>query len=466
MVHLHYQKFLSYIIYILVLGGNLFAQNCPGPSQFGSQWVLGNFSIAGMEVSSQCTGRAITINSGNVTNARYIYDYKNRSDTSKATNQTSFTYSQPGYYCIVQLGTINGKPSLTSASIQVYSASKPTFTLSSDCGNSTKLLINTAGLAFGQYKIDWGDGKPAQTYALGQPFPTYTYAGPGNYQVKVTGEGTGALAGCTAVSDPQPFEILPAPAPISGAVATVRGDAFGEVRVTVPNTVKAKHFSYAKNGTELIRTTNVFIDSTLTPSQSSACYLVSYSDICDQKPTATPTVCTIHLKMEGEMLKWSSESPFASVVSAYTVEKLNATGQVVGTYNVTNVNEWLMDPTDTDAEVIYRIRATAADGQTSISNSIRFGRSPNLFVPDTFSPNNDLLNDTFDIKGQSIEKGEVIIYDRWGNVLFHTTDWTKGWDGTDANGRNVPPGFYTYRIEYADTQKNAYTKRGTVSLLR
>lgn len=466
MIHSHCRRFLLSSIYILIIGNNIFAQ-CPTKTQFGSQWVVGSFEITGTQAGSQCTGRAVTVSTPTtVTKARYVYDYKTITDTSKATSQTSFTYTQPGYYYIVQLGTLDGKPSLFCNLIQVYATTKPTFTITSDCGTSTKVKINTTGLIYGRYLVDWGDGKPTQIYTPGQPDLSYMYANPGFYQVKVRGEGTLALTGCNADSDPQPFEVLPAPAPISGAVATVRAEAYGEVSLNLPNTVKVKHFSYVKNGTEFIRTANVFIDSTVTPAQSSACYLVSYSDICDQKPTSAPTVCTIHLKMEGESLKWSSESPFTSPVNAYTVEKLSETGQVIATYNVINLNEWLIDPTDTDPEVIYRIRATAADGQTSISNSIRFGRSANLFVPDTFSPNNDLLNDTFEIKGQSIEKGEVFIYDRWGNMLFHTTDWTKGWDGTDANGRNVPPGFYTYRIEYADTQKNAYTKRGTVSLLR
>lgn len=466
MMHSYCRRFLPYSIYLLIVGSRTFAQ-CPVASQLGTQWVVGSFTITGTQTGSQCTGRAVTVTTpATVTKARYVYDYKTIADTSIASTSTSFIYTQPGFYYIVQLGTLNGHPSISCIPIQVYSASKPTFTLSSDCGNTTHLLINTMGLAFEKYQIDWGDGKPLQTFSLGQPTPTYTYASPGNYQVKVTGEGAGALTGCTSVSDPQAFEVLPAPAPISGAVATVRDEAYGEVSLTIPGTMKVKHFSYVKNGTEFIRAANVFIDSTITPSQSSGCYLVSYSDICDQKPTSAPTVCTIHLKMEGESLQWSSESPFTSPVSAYTVEKLSATGQVIATYNIAGLNEWLIDPTDTDSEVIYRIRATSADGQTSISNTIRFGRSANLFVPDTFSPNNDLLNDTFEIKGQSIEKGEVFIYDRWGNMLFHTTDWTKGWDGTDANRRNVPPGFYTYRIEYTDTQKNAYTKRGTVSLLR
>ncbi|AEI50291.1 gliding motility-associated C-terminal domain-containing protein [Runella slithyformis] len=466
MIYVQYRQFISCCLYLLMMGNHIFSQ-CPKKSQFGSQWVDGNFGITGKEVGTQCTGRAVTVTTpSTLIQARYIFDYKTISDTSKAISQTSFTYSQPGYYCIVQIGFIDGKPSLAAYPIQVYSASKPTFNLSSGCSNSTKLQINTMGLAFGQYQIDWGDGKPSQTYTLGQPAPLYTYGGPGNYQVKVTGEGTGALVGCTAISDPQSFEVLPVPAPISEAVANIRGNTYGEIYVTLPNTVKVKHFSFEKNGSEFIKTANIFIDSTITPTQSSACYRVSYTDICDQKPDASPTVCTIHLKMDGEMLKWSSESPFTSAVSTYFVEKLNATGQVVTTYKAATLNEWLIDPTDTDVYLIYRIRATSADGQTSFSNPIRFRRSPILFVPDTFSPNNDLLNDTFDIEGQSIEMGEVFIYDRWGNTLFHTMDWKKSWDGTDANGRNVPAGFYTYRIEYTDAQKNTYSKLGSVLVLR
>ncbi|WP_428658466.1 gliding motility-associated C-terminal domain-containing protein [Runella sp.] len=473
MIRSQNRQFLPYIISLCAIylcgmgwGGVVFGQ-CPFPSQFGPQWVDGSFSIAGTEVGTQCTGRAVQVTTpANVTKARYIYDYKSKADTSKATPQTSFTYTQPGSYAIVQMGVINGKPSLWCNSVQVYSSSKPTFTLSDGCGNSTKLMINTTGLAFGQYLIDWGDGKPAQLFAPGQPSPTYTYTGPGAYQIKVTGEGTLALAGCKAVSDPQTFEVLQDPVSITNAVTTVVDNIYGKITITLPNTVKTKNYSFNRNGSEILRISNTLIDSTTNTSQGSVCYQVSYTDICDRRPTNQPTVCTIYLEVDGETLKWTSQSPFISAVATYTIEKIGDNGQVLATYPNNNAAEWPIDINDNDPTVIYRVRATSTDGQSSISNTIVYARVPKLFVPDTFSPNNDSVNDTFEIKGQAITIGQITIYDRWGNVLYSTDSWTKAWDGSDANGRKVTQGAYTYRIDYTDVQNKSYSKLGTVYLVR
>lgn len=457
--------------YIMCLCGLVFTQvtlaQCPVPAQFGPQWVNGSFGITGIEVGTQCTGRPVTVTTPtSVVNARYIFDYKNIADTSRAKSTTSYPYPQPGYYNIVQIGIVNGKPSVACISIQVYATAKPTFSLASECGNTTKLTINTTGLAFGQYFIDWGDGKQAQVFKPGQPTPTYTYAASGTYQIRVRGEGTLALSGCNADSDLQTFEVLNDPAPITNATATVVNNLYSQVSITVPNTVKVKNYSFTKNGTELTRVNSIFIDSSLNATQSGACYQVAYADACDRKPATRPTVCTIYLQVEKETLKWSPESPFSTAVNTYTVEKLNENGQVVATYPVGNTTEWPIDISDNDAEVVYRVRATSVSGQNSLSNAISYGRTVKLFVPDTFSPNNDGLNDTFEIKGQLINKLEITVYDRWGNVLYNTKDLTNGWNGTDVNGRALSPGFYTYRIEYTDTKERSYSKLGTVNLMR
>src|SRR5690606_16829124 len=59
----------------------------------------------------------------------------------------------------------------------------------------------------------------------------------------------------------------------------------------------------------------------------------------------------------------------------------------------------------------------------------------NLYLPTAFSPNGDGLNDTYapvyDCQPQFFE---MSIFDRWGKVIFETTDYTKSWDGT-INGR-------------------------------
>jgi gliding motility-associated-like protein len=69
-----------------------------------------------------------------------------------------------------------------------------------------------------------------------------------------------------------------------------------------------------------------------------------------------------------------------------------------------------------------------------------------LFVPNSFSPNGDNHNDKLYLRGHNIEKMIFRIFDRWGEMVFETTDQSIGWDGT-FRGKKLDPDVYVY---YAD----------------
>jgi len=58
----------------------------------------------------------------------------------------------------------------------------------------------------------------------------------------------------------------------------------------------------------------------------------------------------------------------------------------------------------------------------------------------------------------------MLIFDRWGRLMFETKDVNKGWDGS-FKGKVVPQGVYTYLIEVTAAGKK-YEKRGTVTVVR
>lgn len=69
-----------------------------------------------------------------------------------------------------------------------------------------------------------------------------------------------------------------------------------------------------------------------------------------------------------------------------------------------------------------------------------------LYMPSAFTPNEDGKNDVFRIPpGASLTLGEFSIFDRWGNIVFRTTDITEGWHGT-YQGENLATGTYAYLI--------------------
>jgi gliding motility-associated-like protein len=74
---------------------------------------------------------------------------------------------------------------------------------------------------------------------------------------------------------------------------------------------------------------------------------------------------------------------------------------------------------------------------------------PPLFIPNSFTPNADGLNDVFSPAGNydNIIDFYMAIYNRWGQLVFETRDKTKGWDGI-INQETVQLGVYIYKIDY------------------
>ena len=70
-----------------------------------------------------------------------------------------------------------------------------------------------------------------------------------------------------------------------------------------------------------------------------------------------------------------------------------------------------------------------------------------VFVPNAFSPNGDGINDVLiPTSSKHSEMQSFQIFDRWGGLLFSTSDWGTGWDGQAASGEYVMPGVYTYAL--------------------
>jgi gliding motility-associated-like protein len=94
---------------------------------------------------------------------------------------------------------------------------------------------------------------------------------------------------------------------------------------------------------------------------------------------------------------------------------------------------------------------------------------PYLWVPNSFSPNDDGLNDVFKPKAQKVSDYRLTVYNRWGERVFQSAKVSEGWDGT-FDGKQAPTGVYLYQIVYKLRNEEGTirlkTKEGTVQLIR
>lgn len=89
-----------------------------------------------------------------------------------------------------------------------------------------------------------------------------------------------------------------------------------------------------------------------------------------------------------------------------------------------------------------------------------------IAVPTAFTPNKDGLNDyLYPLNAYKATQLQFKVYNRIGQLVFQTTDWTKKWDGT-FNGLSQPSGTYVWMLQFTDEKGNRVFKKGTTVLIR
>ncbi len=121
-------------------------------------------------------------------------------------------------------------------------------------------------------------------------------------------------------------------------------------------------------------------------------------------------------------------------------------------------------------EVDYNVRLiveNAAGCVDTATRQIRKLRSCYIDVPSAFTPNGDSNNDyLYPLNAYKAINLEFRVYNRYGQLVFETKDWTRKWDGT-IGGKPQPTGTYVWMLEYInrDTGKK-YALKGTTVLIR
>jgi gliding motility-associated-like protein len=96
---------------------------------------------------------------------------------------------------------------------------------------------------------------------------------------------------------------------------------------------------------------------------------------------------------------------------------------------------------------------------------VRENENTEVFIPNIFSPNNDGNNDVLFVRSEGIKELEFVIYDRWGEKIFETTDPTQGWDGT-YKGKELSTAVFSYYVKATSYGGEAMEKKGNVTLVR
>ncbi len=87
-----------------------------------------------------------------------------------------------------------------------------------------------------------------------------------------------------------------------------------------------------------------------------------------------------------------------------------------------------------------------------------------LFVPNSFSPDGDGINDHLNFRSNSIFTAELMIFNHYGKLVYSTSDYQNGWDGRKNNGWKCETDTYFYLIKGQATDGKPFSKFGEVFL--
>ena len=131
----------------------------------------------------------------------------------------------------------------------------------------------------------------------------------------------------------------------------------------------------------------------------------------------------------------------------------------------TGSNENFIDITKTDTYSLQVIDVHGCKGNDTMKVFF-YTDCITIQVPNAFTPNDDSKNDVFKpLIPAPVQNYSFQIWSRWGQLLFETKDYKKGWDGT-FHSQKQSPGVFVYLISFKDQDGNNVKKKGSFVLIR
>ena len=103
--------------------------------------------------------------------------------------------------------------------------------------------------------------------------------------------------------------------------------------------------------------------------------------------------------------------------------------------------------------------------ENNLTKTITIKPDISVFIPNSFSPNNDGVNDIFNVKASGIEMFNMKVFDRWGKIIFESNNIDDGWNG-DITNYSDQSNIYIYFIELYDYNNKRWVYNGEIKLIR
>ena len=317
------------------------------------------------------------------------------------------------------------------------------FTATNVCIGSTTDFINTSGLNATSWTWNFGDGTTATTQTA-----SHSYTSPGTYTVTISVQ---TANGCISVAS-NPVTVYALPTIQAGQDVTI---CVGQ------NTALT-----ASGASSYTWTPTVANGQTVSP-QITTTYTVVGTDINNCQNTDEVTVFVLPIPTSN----FSADTLVAppGTIITFSNTSTNATNY---SWNFGNGSQTtttnLADQTETYLnQGIYTVTLTASNGFCNSSDSLTVTIIvPVLeyFVPNVFTVTGDNTNETWSVQTKNSVSSNVLIFNRWGNVIAELKEPNESWDGT-VNGKKASSGVYFYKYELVDNYNETTKGHGHFTLI-
>jgi gliding motility-associated-like protein len=374
---------------------------------------------------------------------------------------TVHTFLTPGYYIVEYVGS-NQWGCTDTAKVNVWANPTPTasFTINipdaCDYPTSTTVINNSTN-ALG-YSWNFGNGQTSTQFQ-----PVATYQGPGNYLATLVAINQ---FGCSdtalqVVSINQAvvaaFEVFPGPL------------GCAPYKVDMVNQSQFATSFFWDLGDGNTSTDENPVNLYLNPGQYTVTLIASNAAGCTDTLVVTNAVTVNTSPVAG----FFSEPKETSVLNPNIYLGDLSQGAIFGFYDMGNNQQFdglsglfTYSNPDTGTYTIMQVVVNEFGCTDTAFGSIRLIGETTLYVPNSFSPNNDGRNDFWRAYGLFVFEYQCRVYNRWGQLIFETDDLFEGWDGTYMNngGALSKSDVYVYRITYRDIFGERQRKTGHIVL--
>lgn len=199
-------------------------------------------------------------------------------------------------------------------------------------------------------------------------------------------------------------------------------------------------------------------------------YWVMITGVSDGPGATVPAQCGFEISIGGpgaEIIDVDFDAGQDEDIGPGQTVQLNATGGTTYDWSPTVglSGNGIPDPIASPSETTVYSVTTTINGCV-YTDMLTVTVAQFISAPNTFTPNSDGINDLWEIERiDQFTRAEVIVYDRWGQVVFKSIGYASPWDGT-RNGQALPTATYYYYISLNEAEEASDPYTGSISIVR